>query len=70
MDKYKFGKALELHDAIETLRTIQLDMLDPNRAIEVATSDEGVHLAGFLYERFRAWVETQLEDMEREFERI
>lgn len=71
MEKYKFNKALEIHDAIETLKTIQQEVLDHNRCVAVDLGDgEMIRLPGVLYERFRTWTESTREHLEREFERV
>ena len=70
MNKKTFESALAIHDAIETLRTIQLDVLDHNRSVAIEIDDEVLlHLPGLLYVRFAEWVRQQREELEKEFER-
>lgn len=71
MEKRKFDKALEIHDAIETLKRIQMEVLDQNRCLAIEIDDEVLlHLPGLLYTRFAEWVAAQRELLEREFERV
>ena len=71
MNRDKFRKAYEIHDAIETLKTIQLDVLDHNRSVAIEIDDEVLlHLPGLLYVRFADWVRQQREELEKEFERV
>lgn len=71
MNREKFNKAYEIHDAIETLKRIQLEVLDQNRCLAIEIDDEVLlHLTGLLYTRFAEWVEAQREMLEREFERV
>ena len=71
MEKRKFDKALEIHDAIETLKSIQLEVLDQNRCVAIEIDDEVLlHLPGLLYTRFAEWVAAQREILEKEFERV
>lgn len=71
MEKRKFDKALEIHGAIETLKNIQLEVLDQNRCVAIEIDDEVLlHLPGLLYTRFAEWVAAQREILEKEFERV
>ena len=71
MNREKFNKAYEIHDAIETLKTIQLDVLDHNRSVAIEIDDEVLlHLPGLLYVRFAEWVQRTREELEKEFERV
>lgn len=71
MNREKFDKAYEIHDAIETLKSIQLEVLDQNRCLAIEIDDEVLlHLPGLLYTRFAEWVAAQRELLEREFERV
>lgn len=71
MNREKFRKAYEIHDAIETLKTIQQEILDPNRSVAIEIDDEVLlHLPGLLYVRFAEWVRRTREELEKEFERV
>lgn len=71
MEKRKFDKALEIHDALETLKNIQLEVLDQNRCVAIEIDDDVLlHLPGLLYTRFAEWVAREREILEKEFERV
>ena len=71
MNREKFNKAYEIHDAIETLKSIQQEIIDQNRCVAIEIDDEVLlHLPGLLYTRFAEWVAAQRDLLEREFKRI
>ena len=71
MNRDTFRKAYEIHDAIETLKTIQQEILDPNLSVAIEIDDEmHLHLPGLLYIRFAEWVQRTREELEKEFDRV
>lgn len=71
VNKKTFESALAIHDAIETLKSIQCDILDHNHVVAIEASEgEYICLPGILRDRFAEWVAAQRELLEKEFERV